>query len=165
MRTLVYIDGANLDKGVRHDLWQMDYLRFFIWLQDKYAPKKVYIFLGFKSEYSNFYSKLKRIGYNVLFKEVIAHKGQIKANCDAELILKCVRDHFEGNQPSAILISGDGDFSCLVDFLIEKSVFKALIAPNRKVSYLLRKKNIKITFLNDLKNKLKRKTPDKDKTM
>lgn len=49
---------------------------------------------------------------------------------------------------SAIIASGDGDFSCLVDFLLEKEMFKSLIIPNRKYcSHLLKRKNINMSFL------------------
>jgi hypothetical protein len=77
-----------------------------------------------------------------------------------------MRDYFERENPKVVMVTGDGDFSCLVDFFLEKNTFKSLIAPNKKVSSLLKKKNINITFLRDLQNKLqKKKTPDKDKTM
>lgn len=51
---------------------------------------------------------------------------------------------------SCILITGDGDFGCLVEFLKENNVVDRVIAPDeKKCSFLLRNKNIEITFLNE----------------
>ena len=66
------------------------------------------------------------------------------------MVLQVVRDVFEKTIDNVILVSGDGDFSCLVDFLLEKNVFKTILIPNRRYcSYLLRKKNTSMAFLED----------------
>jgi hypothetical protein len=36
MKTIAYIDGANLHQGVKNLGWRLDYARFRIWLKDKY---------------------------------------------------------------------------------------------------------------------------------
>jgi hypothetical protein len=42
----------------------------------------------------------------------------------------------------------------------------SLISPNNKCSYLLRKLNIRIVYLNTQKNKIKKeKAPDRDRTL
>ena len=57
-----------------------------------------------------------------------------------------------------MLITGDGDFGCLVEFLQEKKSIKSIIAPDKKkCSILLKNKNIEITFLNDLYHKFSNK--------
>ncbi len=76
--------------------------------------------------------------------------GSIKGNCDAELVLKSVSDFYTQAFTRCILITGDGDFGCLVEFLESNKVLGRLIAPDEnKCSILLRNKNIEITFLND----------------
>ena len=40
-----YIDGANLHKGILELGWRLDYQRFRVYLRDKYAISKAYIFL------------------------------------------------------------------------------------------------------------------------
>jgi len=58
----------------------------------------------------------------------------------------------------AIIVSGDGDFHCLLEYLEEKEKLLKLIIPNRlKYSSLLRKFMLKIAFMNNLKEKLKYK--------
>ena len=55
-----------------------------------------------------------------------------------------------------VLVTGDGDFACLVTFLQNKGRFDTLISPNyRKASVLLRKAvSGDIVFLEEMKNRL-----------
>lgn len=62
-------------------------------------------------------------------------------------------NNFEG----AVIVTGDGDFYCLVKYLIEQNKLKAVIIPNRlKFSALLRFKICLpfLRFLNELEYKL-----------
>jgi len=147
-KNIAYIDGTNLYKGLESIGWSLDYDRFYKWLSEKYKISKAYIFLGYISEQEKLYTYLKNSGFSLIFKESVTQKGVVKGNADAEMVLKSVRDVFEEDLDNAIVVSGDGDFSCLIDFLIEKNVFKTLLVPNMKYcSYLLKKKNISMTRL------------------
>jgi uncharacterized LabA/DUF88 family protein len=64
----------------------------------------------------------------------------VKGNCDAELVLKVVSDYYEENFDSCVLLSGDGDFSCLVNFLARKKALCALIVPSEARCSLLLKR-------------------------
>ena len=58
----------------------------------------------------------------------------------------------------AILISGDGDFLCLIDHWQRKGMLKRLLIPNKySYSYLLHKYRKKMDFITDLKNKIQKK--------
>lgn len=63
----------------------------------------------------------------------------------------------------AVIVSGDGDFYCLIKYLREKDKLKTVIVPNKeKYSALIKKSSSgNITFMNDLKRKVeyKEKTP------
>ena len=60
---------------------------------------------------------------------------------------------------SCILVTGDGDFGCLVEFLQENKSMNCILAPDEnKCSFLLRNKNVEITFLNDHYHKFSNKT-------
>ncbi|MFA4831005.1 MAG: hypothetical protein WC862_04180 [Patescibacteria group bacterium] len=62
------------------------------------------------------------------------------------------------NYDKAIIITGDGNFHCLIEYLISKNKIERLIVPNKyKYSSLLRHFNNFITFLNNTKDKLGRK--------
>lgn len=64
-----YIDGANLHKGISDLGWQMDYGRFRIWLKERYAVKRAYLFLGMVAKYKNLYTALQEAGFTLIFKE------------------------------------------------------------------------------------------------
>lgn len=160
---IAYIDGTNLYKGIKSLGRELDYARFRKWLTDKYKISKAYIFMGYISKQEPLYKYLKNAGFTLIFKESVTQRGVVKGNADAEMVLQSVRDVFEKTLNNVILVSGDGDFSCLVDFLIEKRVFKILLIPNRKYSsYLLRKKDIAKEFLETPRiiNRIQKKRKD-----
>lgn len=79
--------------------------------------------------------------------------GRVKGNVDAELVLHTMIEY--DNYEKAIIVTGDGDFYCLVDYLIKNDKLLKLMIPNRhKFSSLLRRKLSFAVFMNDLKNKL-----------
>jgi len=150
MKNIAYIDGSNLYKGIKSLGKELDYFRFRKWLLHKYRITEAYIFLGHISQQKPLYKFLEDTGFILVFKESVIRKGIIKGNADAEMVLKSVRDVFEKLPDNVVIVSGDGDFSCLVDFLIEKNVFRTILIPNKEYcSYLLRKKNVSITWIED----------------
>lgn len=55
----------------------------------------------------------------------------------------------------SLIVSGDGDFHCLVDYLKRKDKLLKLMIPNRnRYSSLLRSFSKDIVFMNDLRGKL-----------
>src|SRR3989338_1432442 len=125
----IYIDGANLDQGVKGLGWFLDYKKFHVWLTDKYKPSKIYLFLGLVPKYHDLYTKLQEI----VFKETISDKdGKVKGNCDADLVLKVVVDYFEKSFSKSVIVSSDGDYASLVKFLKKKDAYKVLISPSNK---------------------------------
>lgn len=116
-------------------------------------------FIGNIPAYKSLYTHLRKSGYELIFKESVLQGGEIKANVDAELVLQVAMDVYESALQRAVLITGDGDFSCLVDFLHKRSLLTTMIAPNKKYcSYLLRKKNLPLVYMNDIISKFE-KTP------
>ena len=75
------------------------------------------------------------------------------------------------NYEKAVIVTGDGDFYCLVKYLIENDKLESNLVPNqKKFSALLNFKICRpfLRFMNDLKNKLeydKKKRPHKDGTL
>ncbi|MFH0987876.1 MAG: NYN domain-containing protein [Parcubacteria group bacterium] len=166
-----YIDAANLHKGVQNLGWRLDYARFRIWLKEKYGVTRAYLFIGLVPKHKDLYTGLQEAGFTLIFKETTCdNSGKVKGNCDADLVLKTVVDYFEKKLDKAIIVSSDGDYACLVKFLKEKGSLRSLISPNNKCSFLLRKLNIPITYLDSQRNTLtykptqKEKAPDADGT-
>ena len=77
----------------------------------------------------------------------------MKGNVDAELVLHAMIEY--DNYDKALIVTGDGDFYCLVDYLVKKDKLLKLMVPNRnKFSSLFRKMMPHIMFMNDLRGKL-----------
>mgnify|MGYP001565123353 FL=1 len=152
-----YIDAANLHKGVEYLGWKLDYRRFRVWLKDKYDIERAYLFIGLVPNNKDLYTSLQEMGYVLVYKEVTYDGGgKVKGNCDTDLVLKAVVDYYEKRCEKAVIVASDGDYAGLVKFLKEKGSFLTIISPGNKCSYLLRKLNIPIVYLNTQKNRLKR---------
>lgn len=154
-----FIDSQNLNLGIRNQGWILDFLRFRIYLKDKYNVKKAFLFIGFIPKNKKLYDFLKKSGYKIIFKPVLeysAHKKtKIKGNIDAELVLHTMIEFNKYHK--AIIVSGDGDFHCLIEYLVKKNKLKKIIVPNRKFSSLLRKFRNYIVNISSMKTKLGQK--------
>jgi uncharacterized LabA/DUF88 family protein len=154
----IYIDGNNLYRSAKELGFDIDYKKLRGWLRQKYNAEKVYLFIGLVPERVKFYEHLQNCGYILVFKQTVSVGEKIKGNCDAELVLKTVSDFYNKSFSKCILITGDGDFSCLVEFLKENNVIEKILSPDEnKCSFLLRNKNVEITFLNDLYHKFSKR--------
>ncbi len=154
-RTYVYIDGANLKRGLQSLGWEIDYVRFRIWLKEKYGAEKAYIFLGFIQKNEDAYEKLREAGFELVFKEVSRINGTIKGNCDAELVFQIMVDWCPGKFTKVVIVSSDGDYACISGFLNGKDRLKTIISPYANCSYLLRKGNMPIVYLSSYRETLR----------
>ena len=154
----IYIDGNNLYRSAKELGFEIDYRKFRGWLRQKYNPTYVYLFIGLVPSRTSFYEHLQECGFILVFKQTISVEGTVKGNCDADLVLKTVSDFYTKAFTSCVLITGDGDFGCLVEFLQTNNTAVRIISPDeKKCSILLRNKNTEITFLNDLYHKFSSK--------
>ncbi|MFA6274130.1 MAG: NYN domain-containing protein [Candidatus Paceibacterota bacterium] len=157
-KTNIYIDGNNLYRGAKELGFEIDYKKFRGWLRQKYNPQNIYLFIGLVPERVKFYEYLQECGFILVFKQTVSVGGVIKGNCDAELVLKTVSDFYTKAFNFCILITGDGDFGCLVKFLEENKAISCVLSPDeKKCSILLRNKNIEITFLNEQYHKFSKR--------
>ncbi len=156
-----FIDSQNLYLSLVKQLgWKLDFARFRIYLKEKYGVEKAYLFIGYIETNQDLYKNLQEAGYVLIFKPTLKYKdGTTKGNCDAELVLQAMIEY--PNYEKAVIVSGDGDFYCLSDYLIKQSKLEVMIVPNEyKYSALLKKLNESdkkyLAFLNPLRNKLER---------
>ena len=151
-----FIDSQNLNLSIQSLGWKLHFARFRIYLKEKYRIEKAFLFIGYIEGNNDLYKSLQEAGFICIFKPTLIYKdGATKGNCDAELVLQAMIEFF--NYEKAVIVTGDGDFYCLVKYLIDKNKLEALIVPNRfKFSGLLKFKLIKpfLRFMNDLKGKL-----------
>ncbi|MFH1218280.1 MAG: NYN domain-containing protein [Candidatus Peregrinibacteria bacterium] len=167
MKNYAFIDSQNLNLGIRDAGWKLDYKKFFIYLREKYEVKKIFLFLGYIQSNKGLYEFLRKTGYKIIFKPTLERQnGVTKGNCDSELVLHCLIHTKKYSK--AIIVSGDGDFYCLLKYLVNnKKLLKIGIPNKRKYSTLLRKFRPYFFYICDLKHKLeykKRQRVDKDET-
>lgn len=154
-----FIDSQNLNLGVQSLGWKLDFKRFRIYLKEKYDVSVAYLFIGYIAANQDLYSSLQKSGYVLIFKPTIPDgDGQIKGNVDANLVLQAMIDFNDYDQ--ALLVSSDGDFYCLVDYLYKQDKFRMVISPYVKTCSKLLKRAAKekIVFMTNLRKKLEYKT-------
>lgn len=137
--------------------WILDFKRFRIYLEDKYAITKAFIFIGYVPTNQSLYTSLQKDGYILIFKPTLQlPDGKVKGNIDAEMVLHAMIEF--PNYDKALIVTGDGDFYCLVEYLKKQNKLLRLMIPNqKKYSSLLRKFMDDIVFMNNLKGKLEYK--------
>jgi len=149
-----FIDSQNLNLSVRAQGWTLDYRKFRRYLEDKYGITKAYLFLGYVPQYQDLYTSLQEDGFILIFKPTLKlPDGKVKGNVDAELVLHAMVEYPKYDK--ALIVTNDGDFYCLVDYLIKQDKLLKLMIPNRKAfSSLFRKLMAHIVFLDNLRDKL-----------
>lgn len=63
-----FVDGQNLNLGVREIGWKIDFKKFRVYLKEKLAVKKAYYFIGYVEGNSDLYASLQEAGYILIFK-------------------------------------------------------------------------------------------------
>ena len=157
MKNYAFIDSQNLYRGLQALGWSVDFKKFRNYLSDKYSVSKAYWFVGYIAENRWFYQALKKAGFVVIFKEVSWNlSGEPKGNIDVHLTLYTMDQINLYNQ--AIIITSDGDFGVLVEYLKKRDKLKAIISPAKNsTSFLLRKavgRDKSVQYLDALKHKI-----------
>lgn len=140
-KVYAFIDSQNLNLGVLHAGWKLDFGRFRVLLRDSYGVEEAFLFIGHVEGNERMYAGLQRMGYVLVFKPTSQYKQEgksvIKGNVDAELVLHAMIEY--PNYDKGIIVSGDGDFHCLIEYLAENEKLAKVIVPNNHYSSLLRK--------------------------
>lgn len=151
-----FIDSQNLNLGVRSQGWVLDWRKFRQYLRDKYSVTKAFLCIGYVAGNERLYADLQSFGYILILKPTLELPGgKVKGNVDAELVLHTMIEYPKYTQ--AIIVSGDGDFYCLIEYLELKQKLLRILAPNKKYSSLLRKFNRYIVRVDVLKEALEKK--------
>ncbi len=161
LRVYAFIDSQNLNLSVQKLGWKIDWRKFRQFLADKYGVTKAYMFIGYIPEFEPLYEQMHDLGYAIVLKPTFdltkprpeestdkskpdEEKKPVKGNIDAELVLWAMKEL--SNYDKAIIVSGDGDFYSLVEYLEEKKRLLHVLAPtghysnlyNRFESYIVR---------------------------
>lgn len=134
----------------------MDWRKFRVFLSERHGVTKAFMFIGYVPEFEDMYVQLHDSGYAVVLKptfdmtrprpelvekaegkdkpEKEEEKKQTKGNIDADLVLWAMKElpHYS----KAVLVSGDGDFYSLVEYLEEQGKLQKILAPSGHYSNL-----------------------------
>ncbi len=163
-KNFAFIDGQNLFMGTsksEFDPWKINLSKLRVYLKNKYKIEKAFYFLGFIQEnHQEIYENIQNAGFILVFRQHnIGMYGKKKGNVDSDIVFHVMKKLYkkEGFH-NVVLVSGDGDYKLLVDFLIEEQRFKKILFPNRKFASSLYKEitNQYFSYLDDkdIKNKI-----------
>jgi uncharacterized LabA/DUF88 family protein len=139
-----FIDSQNLNLGTQRVGWKMDWKKFRKYLSDSYNVENAYMFIGYVPDNEDLYQQMKDAGYIVVLKptvdmlmtkeELADEKHVTKGNADAELVLYAMKSlpYYD----KAVIVSGDGDFYCLVEYLEQQKKLAKILTPNEHYSSL-----------------------------
>ncbi|HVI60861.1 MAG TPA: NYN domain-containing protein [Candidatus Saccharimonadales bacterium] len=175
--TYAFIDSQNLNLGTQRMGWKLDWRKFRQFLADKYGVTHAYMFIGYMSDNESLYEYMHELGFLVVLKPTIdvspkpqaeaappregsppkkdgddKEKPIIKGNVDAELVLYAMKEL--PNYSQAIIVSGDGDFFSLAEYLEEQGKLANILTPNWQYSSLLKPFEAKIVRLDQLRRQL-----------
>lgn len=171
-----FIDSQNLNLGTQRMGWKLDWRKFRQYLRDNHGVTQAYMFIGYMSDNESLYEYMHELGYLVVLKptvDVAAHadkstsenapkkddkaadekeKPTVKGNVDAELVLYAMKElpHYD----QAIIVSGDGDFVSLIEYLAEQGKLAHVLTPNWQYSSLFKPYEDKIIRLDQLRRQL-----------
>ncbi len=150
-----FIDGQNLNLGIQRLGWKLDFRKFKVYLAEKYKVKTAFLFLGFLPEHQNLYRKPSGGRIYPYFQARVesprwAYQGQLRRGTGAAGPVEMDR------YIKAVIVTSDGDFHCLTDFLYAKNKLEAVLSPGRDhCSKLLRKAaKEKMMYMDTLRGKL-----------
>lgn len=160
----INIENIKLSDCVCGNAWKVDLFKFRTFLKNKYGVKNAFYYIGyFDNNNGDLYTSIQRAGFILTFKEHNSEmKSTKKGNVDIDIMFDIMRIiHEEGDSfDKIILVSGDGDYKKVVDFLIKEDRFKKVLFPGNNRSSLYKQLgNNYFSFLSspDIKKKIIRR--------
>lgn len=155
-----FIDSQNLNLGTQRVGWKLDWRKFYEYLQKQHGVTKAFLFVGYIPEFEDMYKQMHDYGYMVVLKptqdltkiQTEEDDKPVKGNIDADLVLHAMKEL--PNYKQAIIVSGDGDFLCLVEYLEEKKRLKHIMTPNFQYSSLYKPYEDKVLRIDKLRSQL-----------
>lgn len=147
-KNYAFVDGQNLYMGTskkEYNPWTVNLAKFRIYLAEKYFVTRAFYHLGY---FHNslitqvLYGNIIKAGFILVFRQHSeAMSGSKKGNVDSDIIFSVMKKIYKQEDfENVILVSGDGDYKNLVDFLIDEKRFKKILLPDRKRASSLYKK-------------------------
>jgi len=133
---LAFIDGQNLYTWIKKDWWKINLYKFRIYLKDKLkVSQALYYIWYYDPDFSDIYQDIRDAWFNVIFKQQTKKDiSQKKWNVDSDMIFWVMKELIENPNDfyQIVIVSWDGDFKILVDYLIWKWRFSKILFPNKQ---------------------------------
>ncbi|HVX58364.1 MAG TPA: NYN domain-containing protein [Candidatus Saccharimonadales bacterium] len=146
-----FIDSQNLNVSVQNYGWKMNWRKFREFLAERFNVTQAFMFIGYVPENEDLYEKMHEAGYAVVLKPTFDmtrpreenegngngngdHDKKVKGNVDADLVLWAMKEL--GNYDKAVIVSGDGDFFSLVEYLQQQGKLAKILTPTGQYSGL-----------------------------
>lgn len=159
-----FIDGNNLYLGAKSQNIDIHYGDLRLYLRNRFHVTQAFLFIGYDPNNNKLYKKLQSYGYIIIFKPTVAYTENgirtMKGNVDAELVLHAAAIEYN-EYDKAIIVSSDGDFTCLIQYLIEEDKLAKIIAPTKFYSSLFHPYTKHILRLDTFKNQISRENHTK----
>ncbi len=135
----------------------MDFNKLYRYLKDKYKVDEQFLFIGRKTGNENLYAFLEGVGYHVIYKPCVEYSDaggtKNKGNVDAELVLHSMIQL--STYQKAMIVAGDGDYYCLIEYLEKMKKLYRIVIPNKQSFSSLLKPYLQYAiFVTDLKKQL-----------
>ena len=78
-RIYAFVDSQNLNLGILDQGWKLDFMRFRVYLEQKYGVIKVFLFIGYVKRNNKLYKALRSYGYDLIFKPTIVDSKGLSA--------------------------------------------------------------------------------------
>ncbi len=167
-RVYAFIDSQNLNVSTQKIGWKMDWRKFRLFLAENYGVTQAFMFIGYLPEHEDMYEQLHGSGYAVVLKPTFdmtkprpeaeenpsekEDEKPVKGNIDADLVLWAMKEL--PNYDKAVIVSGDGDFYSLVEYLEQQGKLLKLLAPNAHYSNLYNRFETYVDRLDQKRNQL-----------
>ena len=139
MKTYAFIDASNIIYGAREEGWFIDQKKLYFYLKEKFGVSKAFFYYGRDSQSEKkekFLKKLQYFGYTLRVKEIKRFGKRTKANCDVDLTMDMLL--LAKEYQTAIILTGDGDFAPLFNYLISKKKDIVVISSPKRTAREIR---------------------------
>jgi uncharacterized LabA/DUF88 family protein len=181
-KVYAFIDNQNLNATIQNLGWKIDWRKFRKFLSDKYKVNQAFMFIGYVPEFEDMYEYLHDAGFNIVLKQTYdmtkprteeeqktdqekdaERERHIKGNVDTELVLWAMKEL--PNYDKAVIVSGDGDFYSLVEYLEENGKLQKILTPSWQYSGLFNRFENYIVRIDKCRRELEyKKRPNPQKT-
>lgn len=180
-KALILLDDSNIFYGFKKLRWDIDYRRFFNWLQNEFNPVNTYVFSGIiskraffnshpthtitgfrqcKEQKERFFKNLRRIGYKVCTKPVASlydnTAGGYKRKCNFDVEMTIIALDMINEYQEFVLCSGDGDFVKLLKYLKGKHKKTTVISHKDRANWELEKSANRLIYFHHLKETIQK---------